>query len=158
MVPPAVSQRRKEAACVSRVQNRCRSCTNEHGWNWQYTYMSCQIAPQSKARRTHVTDKRALLQMHRLDMLDHIAMQRKTHMTSLTCMLALAIMTLHVAVQVAATSKARAACLAHKRSLAIMRCAHMLHEKVLVAITGVALFTLERATVVVHGAHVLLHV
>lgn len=79
-------------------------------------------------------------------------------MASPAGMLTFAIMTLHVAVQVAAASKARAACFAHEWSLSIMCCAHVLDEKVLMAIASVALFALERAAVVMHGAHVLLHV
>lgn len=67
---------------------------------WQATYMSHEVTSQSKLGATNIANKRSLLKMHGLIMLDHIAMQREADMASLALMLALSVVALHVAVQI----------------------------------------------------------
>lgn len=120
--------------------------------------MPREIAAQAEPAATRVAFERALLEMHGLDVLDHIAVQTERHMARGAHVLALAVMALHVAVEIGAAAEARAAGGALERALAVVAGADVLDKQVLVAVGGVALVAFEGACVLVDGADVLLHV
>lgn len=130
--------------------------TQRHPMN--VLFMSCKITAQTKARRTHRTFKWPLLQMNRLNMLDHIPMQRKRHMTSLTCMLSLGVMTLPMTVQVRRAAKPGLTSRTFKRPFPIMSRPHMLNQQILMPVRPTTPIAFERARQFMHRPHMFLHV
>lgn len=120
--------------------------------------MAHEVASQPKPGRADVTREGTLFKMHGLDMLDHITMQTKAHMTSLTSMLSCILMALHMTIQITTSAKAISTNLTHKRAFTIMRCAHMFHQQVLMSIFSVTFLALERSCILMHGSYMFLHI
>ena len=120
--------------------------------------MSSEVTSETESTRTNSTGKGSLLQMDSFDMLDHIAMQGKGDIASLTNMLSPTLMTFHMTIQIGTSSKPSSTHVTRKRSLAFMRRSHMFHQKILMSITRAASLTFERPHIFMHGSDMFLHI